>query len=521
MSSLLPLLPRYLLPALIGAAPVFAAALPPGLDPAQVLAVYPLPPEARPEQLILLQGVDQAGRFAISEHTLPPARPAPEPPTPIPMPIGVNLLSAMSARGFGVEERVTAALLDGRLRIDCRAGVRPAGVLLQGPWTMPRADVVLQANFSGAGFALQVADARLAAREAALDLGVLSAASKRFVLPPDFDRASWRQWTLLCPAAGGTLVLDALTLAPAAAPSGRAPRSSWIWNAAEWRERGDALLDWAASEGLDELFITVPLADGAVAEPAALAALVRRAGARGVAVTAVDGDPHMVLPEQHGASAARARAYAAYNAAAEAAARLKSMQFDVEPYLLPAALLEPAQRDRRYLELAAALRQAAGSMRLDFVVPFWWDAKPDLLRGLARHADGLVVMDYRTDPAQIMRFAAPFLDWGVEHGKRVRIALEAGPIAPEQQRRYRRLEAGSKGDLLLVQHDGQQLLVLLRTPGTLPGAQAYALAGSRTIDGSATTFHRDKAALTRILPQLEQAFGAWNSFDGMALHELR
>jgi hypothetical protein len=522
----MPLAIRYLLPMLLTIAPAYAASVPAGVDPAQVLAVYPLPRDARPEQVILLQGVVKDGRFEISEHTLPASTPAPEAPGP--MPLGVNLLAGigMTARTFGVEERASATLQDGRLRIACRPGPRPAGVLLQGPWYLPRADVVLQAAFSGAGrFTWRVADARLAAREGAVDLGDVAATAKlnhaRLALPPNLDRASWRQFTVLCPQEGGTLALDALTLEPTAAPSNRPPRSTWVWDRSEWRERGDALIDWAAAQGLGEVFVTVPLLDARVAEPEALAAFVRRAGARGVAVTAVEGDPHMVLPDQHAPSSARARAYAAYNAGAEPAARLKGMQFDVEPYLLPATVLDPAQRDRRFLELAAALRQASGSMPLEFVVPFWWDSKRELLRELARHADGLAVMDYRTDPGQIQRFAAPFLDWGVEHRKRVRIALEAGPIAAEEQLRYRRVEAGAKGDLLLTEHEGQQVLVLLRAPGVVSQGRMYALGGSRIIDGSATTFHRDKAAMMRLLPQLENVFGAWKSFNGMALHELR
>ena len=510
---------RHLLPMLLTIAPAYAASVPAGVDPAQVLAVYPLPPDARPEQTILLQGVDKDGRFEISEHTLPAANPAPEAPGP--MPLGVNLLGAMTARGFGVEERVTATIEEGRLHIACRPGTRPAGVLLQGPWYLPRADVVLQAAFSGAGrFVWQVADARLAAREAALDMGVL-AEGARLALPLNFDRAGWRQFTVLCPQDGGKLMLDTLSLEPAAPAPARAPRSTWAWDRAEWRERGDALIDWAVGQSLGEVLVTVPLRDGQVAEPEALAAFVQRAGARGVAVTAVEGDPHMVLPAQHAPSAARARAYAAYNAAAAPAARLKGMQFDVEPYLLPATVLDPAQRDRRFLELAAALRQAAGAMPLEFVVPFWWDGKRDLLRELARHADALAVMDYRTDPAQIQRFAAPFLDWGVEHGKRVRIALEAGPIAAEEQRRYRRVEAGAKGDLLLTEVEGRLVAVLLRSAASHPQGRMYAFSGSRTIDGSATTFHRDKSGMMRLLPQLERVFGAWKSFDGMALHELR
>ena len=497
-----------------------AAAL--AIEPGQVQAVYALPPGERPERTIVLQGVDKDGAFDISEHTLVASKPPPEPPSA--MPLGLNLLAAMQARTFGVEERITATLEGARLRIDCRPGSRPAGVLLQGPWFLPRADVVLKTAYAGTGqVGWQAADARLVAREGALDMGVLSAsgkaASARLALPPSLDRAGWRQFVLLCSNDAAQLVFDAVTLEPAGAPARRAPRSTWAWDKTEWRERGDALLDWAASQGLGEVFITVASRDGQVAEPGALGAFIRRAGARGVAVSAVEGDPHMVLPEEQAPSAARARAYAAYNAAAEPAARLAGIQYDVEPYLLPAHVLDPLQRDRRFLELAAALRQAAGSTPLEFVVPFWWSDKPGLLRSLARHADGLAVMDYRTDPDQIVRFAAPFLDWGVEHGKRVRIALEAGPIGAEVQRRYQRVAPGARGDLLLVEIEGRQVLVLLRAP--VAHAHAFIQTGSRAIDGSATTFHRDKAALVRLLPQLEKVFGAWTSFSGIALHELR
>jgi len=497
-----------------------AAAL--AIEPGQVQAVYALPPGERPERTIVLQGVDKDGAFDISEHTLVASKPPPAPPSA--MPLGVNLLAAMQARTFGVEERITATLEGARLRIDCRPGSRPAGVLLQGPWFLPRADVVLKTAYAGTGqVGWQAADARLVAREGALDMGLLvasgKAASARLALPPSLDHAGWRQFVLLCSNDAAQLVFDAVTLEPAGAPSRRAARSTWAWDKTEWRERGDALLDWAAGQGLGEVFITVAFLDGQVAEPGALGAFIRRAGARGVAVSAVEGDPHMVLPEEQAPSAARARAYAAYNAAAEPAARLAGIQYDVEPYLLPAHVLDPLQRDRRFLELAAALRQAAGSTPLEFVVPFWWSDKPGLLGSLARHADGLAVMDYRTDPDQIVRFAAPFLDWGVEHGKRVRIALEAGPIGAEVQRRYQRVAPGARGDLLLVELEGRQMLVLLRAP--VAHAHAFIQTGSRAIDGSATTFHRDKAALLRLLPQLEKVFGAWTSFNGIALHELR
>ncbi|MCC2970317.1 hypothetical protein [Massilia sp. IC2-476] len=493
------------------------------LGAAQVEALQLLAPGARPTRTILLQGGDRDGRFSVSEQTLVPDGGTDTPAKPQPMSLRTNLLATMQARSYGVEERVEASLAGGRLQISCRPGSRPAGVLLTGPWTMPRLRAVLRAGFSGKGqFDWQVADAAQAARESGLDMGRIAAGgagSARLALPAGLDRGSWRQFVIACPADGGSLRLDSLVLEPEAPAA--APRSTWIWDRSAWRERGDELLAWAARERIGELFIVVPLEEGRVQEPQALAAFVRRAGQQGVKVSAVEGDPHMVLPSQRAATAARARAYAAYNAAAEPPARLAAIQFDIEPYLLPEHVLPAARLDEEYVATLAALREAAGSMALEFVVPFWWDNRGAVLAGLARYADALTVMDYRTDPEQIQRFAVSFLDWAAAHGKRARIALEAGPLPRETQRRYQRLPDGSAGDMLLVTLEGRQLLVLLRQPLAHASAQPYQLAGTRVIDGSATTFHADKGALRALLPRLEADFGAWPGFGGIALHELR
>jgi hypothetical protein len=217
-----------------------------------------------------------------------------------------------------------------------------------------------------------------------------------------------------------------------------------------------------------------------------------------------------------------ARAYAAYNAGVEPAARLAGLQFDVEPYLLPEYGAGKIDWDARYLAMARTLRHAAGSLRLELVVPFWWDSRGALLDGLAPLVDTLTVMDYRTDPAQVTAFAIPFLDWAARHRKQVRIALEAGEIAPETQRRYVRAGTGDAGELLRLKLRDQQVLVLLREPVTVAGAESFVLSSTREIDGSATTFHKDKQAMLRLLPDLETDFNAWgDAFGGMALHELR
>lgn len=507
-------------------------ALPAG---ARVETLFPLGPTEAIERTILLHGRVREGRFAVSEHLLPSSRPGVQKPGI--MPLRANLLERMQARAFGVEERVNLKLEGGRLTVDCGAGTRPAGVLLSGPWYLPRARLRLAASYAGgAGFSLQAADGVRAARETALNLGELpahpAATSPQIftpALPDTLDRASWKHFVLQCPAQPASLALDYLAIEPDPSPTARpAARSTWVWKAADWREHGAALLDWAAAQRVRELFVTVPFRNEAVREPARLAAFVRRANARGIRVLSVDGDPHMVLPEQQPALARMVRAYLNYNAGVEPAARLAGLQFDVEPYLLPDyQLLEhgagKVDWDARYLAMAHTLREAAGSLHLELVVPFWWDGKTALLDGLAPLVDTLSVMDYRTDPAQVSEFAMPFLDWGARHGRQVRIALEAGEIAAETQRRYVRAQAGEAAGLLRLKVGGQQVLALLREPvAAAADAEAFRLQSTREIDGSATSFHRDKQSLLRLLPALESDFSAWDgAFGGIALHELR
>jgi hypothetical protein len=497
-----------------------SVALAPG---ARVETLYPLAPGEAPEDVILLHGNVADGRFAVSEHDLPSARPGPARPQP--MPLRTNLLANMRVRTFGVEERVQATLADGRLRVTCRPGQRAAGAILTGPWFMTRANVQLATTYAAQGgpFTWQVADEARRARDDAFDLGPLPAGDRaaRFSLPARLDRAGWRQFVLLCPGTQAAIDIASLALEPAAAPRS-APRATWVWRPGDWIAGGPALLDWAKDHDIRTLFVTVPLKDGvAVRAPDLLADFVRAAQGRGIDVYSVDGDPHMVLADEVPAAVKRVQAYAAYNAAQPPEARLRGVQFDVEPYLLPDNVLPPSRRDAAYVDMARALKAAAGpGLRLEFVVPFWWGRNPALLDALAPHADALAVMDYRTDRGQIVDFAIPFLDWAAGHGRQVRIALEAGAIDPAVQRRYVKA-SDAPGDMQVVDINGRKVVALLRQPLAAAGARLYRLQSTRTIDGSATTFHNDKAALVRLLPGLDADFGAWDGYAGIAIHELR
>jgi hypothetical protein len=473
---------------------------------------------------VLLQGPEREGRFTISSvsGTSAPARPGPSP-----MPLRENLLAEMSVRTFGVEERIQARMADGRLYLECRAGNKPAGVILSAPWTMSRARTELRVSARGTGrYELQVQDANAAEKGTATTLGQFKAAASiqsfGFVLPDfGFEREKWQSFSIACPHDKAELEIDAMQLIPRAGQAVATGRSTWVWKPADWQQRSDAVLTHARTHGIKTLFISVPVSNGAVTDPALLTRFIQASGRAGVDVWSVDGDPRMVLPSEQPAAAARVRAYVSYNKAAVADARLRGMQFDVEHYLIDGYETAVSELDRRYLELARTLHKAASGMPLEFVVPFWWADKSELLNAVAPFAAGLTVMDYRTDERQILRFGIPFLDWASKYGKRVRIALEAGPIETEVQRRYGKSSTGELWLLQLEQMAQTPVLLLFRQPQSLPAGRGFRLLSSSVIDGSATTFHRNPGRMLDLLPTLERDFSAWPGFAGMALHELK
>ena len=484
----------------------------------QVKTIVQAPATLFSTDRITLTGAVTNNRLSVSSVTAD----TPEPVSrPLPAPLRSNLLDKVQVRPFGVEERVQLSLSTGRLALTCQTGTMPAGVVLTVPWFLPEADMELQVTGAGRGqFQFQMADALLASRGTAVGLGSFAADAtaqpRSFSVPRGgLDRQRWHSLTIVCPLQKAELDLESLQLLSKS--RSEAGRSTWVWRAQEWQDRSAELFAFSASHKIKVLFITVPVADGQVSDGRRLAAFIQEAAKRRIAVWTVDGDPRMVLPDEQGAAIARARAYATYNATAEPQARLQGMQFDVEPYLLPEYATAPQDWDRRYLDLVAALHAAASGLELEVVVPFWWGDRTELLEGLAPHVNSLSVMDYRTDPQEVYRFAVPFLDWGARHAKRIRIALEAGPVETETSWHYTKAPGGE----LWLRRLGQiPVLLVLNEAAANVGWLAFRQTQTRFHDGSATSFRKNPAHLLSLLPALERDFSGWIQFGGIALHEL-
>lgn len=475
---------------------------------------------------VSLLGDEAQGEIRISE--IIPDRPL---PTPIkrapPVPLGEDLLQTLDGRAFGVEGRAKVGRRGGgAIDLICAAGDAPAGLLLRaGEYRMVR-DGRLRVQLESAGsghFAFAFSDAQRLQRESPLALGDFAADTRPtmhgFTLPRGMAPGEYA-FSVLCPAGHARLRLTGLELLPA--PGLKAPaRAAWVWQPEAWMETAEALFGELERSGANTVFITVPL-DGeplAVSDPERLARFIDAARHRQVSVWAVEGDPGAVLPEGQVHMVRRASALAGFNASQRPARRLAGVQYDIEPYLLAGFALDTERWLTHYLGTIRALRQAAG-MPLEVAVPFWWSglATDDgpFLEQLATVVDGISVMNYRTDPSQIREGARPFLAWGAEQQRFVRIALEAGPI-PEQTRwHYRPFEQGRLWQLEIGQ---MRALVLLRRPRANPAGPSFALAYAVPVSGDRTTFRGNTDALDRLLPELETDWAAWPSFAGIALHE--
>ncbi len=474
---------------------------------------------------VSLLGNETQGEIRISEIIPDRPQPAPIRRAP-PVPMGKDILQILDSRPFGVEGRASIKRRDGEIDLVCAAGDAPAGLLLRaGGYHMVR-DGRLRVQLESAGsgrFALAFSDAQRLQRESPLVLGDFAASARPseqgFTLPRGMAPGD-HAFSLLCPAGHARLRLTGLELRPAPGLTPPA-RAAWVWQPEAWMETTEALLGELERTGARTVFITVPLEGEplAVANPGWLARFIDAARRSQVSVWVVEGDPGAVLPEGQAHMVMRASALARFNASQQPGLRLAGVQYDIEPYLLAGFALDTRRWLTHYLDTIRVLRQTAG-MPLEVAVPFWWSglAAGDgpFLEQLAAVVDGVSVMNYRTDPAQIRDGARPFLAWGAEHQRFVRIALEAGPIPDQTRWQYRPFERGRLWQLEIGQ---TRALVLLRRPRANPAGPSFALAYAVPVSGDRTTFRGNTDALDRLLPELETDWAAWPSFAGIALHE--
>ncbi|WP_170157324.1 hypothetical protein [Roseimicrobium gellanilyticum] len=413
----------------------------------------------------------------------------------LPAPPGVNLVRNLEFTTFGVEERVQEkATGSDTPSWTMKPGTRPAGLYAARSWRLPvlagKEPWILQvvargegkirtglAFDNGAGFG----DATI------LETLELKGADTAFSLklPKTLAEAKQLRVVLLAPddhAADLHVSSISFQQGPGGGASKPVNTELGVWNWSTKPEEWRRLKPVWKQAGVKVLQLALPreLQHGAEGPLPALSDLRKE----DFQIVAVEGDPHMILPQEKSSVVARHQQLTALHGK-----YLDGIQYDVEPYLLPGFRLEPELWHQHWLQMYEALTPGKAPLRVEPVVPFWLIAQPaaqKLLKGLAPRSTRVVVMNYRSDAGDAAAWATSWLEWSVQHQCPVALAVECGPVPDLESATYRK---APRGPLWLKSWPGHGTVAVIFDGEVDPGADAttFALARQGTVSGAATS----------------------------------
>ena len=473
---------------------------------------------------LALQGRMRAEKFKVSELIVPEPEATTGPARRNIAVPGTNLLPTLLESVFGDDDRAKVERSAGDLILRCAAGTRPAGVVLHSPSVLPtQADLQfrLQAEVRGS-FQLGLSDQARTERGDPLPLATLSGGRSddgwyHAPLPKDARvLADWHSLTLACPQQAAELRLKTLRLNAAHLPARPLVRASWFWSSKDWESTPADIFAQQSRWKLNRIYIGIDVSDGALKAAGELQRFLAEAHRRGLSVWAVFGEPEAIYPAGRLLYQRYMTAVGRFNREAAAASRLDGIQLDIEPYLDTGFGGGIDTWKPHYLDAIAAI-VSVSELPVELVVPFWIRDDADFLERLTPWVAGLVIMDYRTDPASIADRAVPFLEWGSARGKPVTVALETIKFPVEHRRYYGQAELG---ELVAIRLGQRTLLALLKTPVTVPGATSYQWRSTREVVAGQVSFAGHEEDLQKLLPVLETELNAWDGFAGIAIHGL-
>lgn len=442
-----------------------------------------LPPDLPKDAKALVAIGNFGPKNAGIEEWIDPARK--EDPLAQPWPAGVVFGAWLGWEVFGREERVKFSMEGATAVFQATAGTAPAGAASGCKGLLPSKawcpDRSLHLSFSGKGKWQLAAEFDLEGKDP-IPLTMLEAGpeAREQAVPMDKlpgDRAF--RLTLIAPADGGSLRLAGRygsTTDPVACArwDWSTKPERWPAHAAKWQE-----LAAAYPRELIPLSGETPWRDK-------------------LKLTAVEGDPAMILPGEAPKLAARVRALALL----DPAWRPDAVQLDIEPYILPGYALQKDHWNHRWLDTLKAARAASQGLPLEVVLPWWAAIDPSMrafLEELPGAVDRVVVMNYRTHPTSALQTAAAWMDWGARHKLPVAMAIELGALPDSASQRF---EAAEQGTLWLVDASPVGTLAILfekELPSPGKGRLMRAAGPAQTRSSAVTTFHGKQEAAASML----------------------
>jgi hypothetical protein len=413
----------------------------------------------------------------------------------LPAPPGVNLVRNLEWTTFGIEERVQEKdTTPDTPSWTVKPGSKPAGLYAARSWRLPRqggkGPWIFQIIARGQGqirTGLAFDNGRGFGDATILETLELKGTDTTYSLklPKALAEAKQLRVVLLAPDDhAAELEVSSISFQQSSEVSASQPVKAelgvWNWSTKpeEWRRLEPV---WKQA-GVQVLQLALPrdLKDGVEGPLPALSDLRRE----GFHIVAVEGDPHMILPQEKSNVVARHQQLTALHGK-----QLDGIQYDVEPYLLPGFRLEPELWHQHWLQMYEALTPGKAPIKVEPVVPFWLIAQPaaqKLLKGLAPRSARIVVMNYRSDAADAAAWATSWLEWSVQHQCPVAFAVECGPVPDLQSATYRK---GPRGTLWMKSWPGHGTVAVLFEGEVDPGdgATTFALARQGTVSGAATS----------------------------------
>ncbi|UCH81434.1 MAG: hypothetical protein JSW20_02165 [Nitrospiraceae bacterium] len=276
-------------------------------------------------------------------------------------------------------------------------------------------------------------------------------------------------------------------------------RGIWIWNYRYAVANEREVIDTLSADNINKIYVQIDSGLDAFRSFLAYAEL------RGITVFALDGAPgyihdYQVLLEH----ISRIRAFNKTHAGAG----FEGIQIDVEPYLNPDFNLRKKYYAQRFLNMITELRSAAGSdIKLSFALPFWFDKFSVNGKPLSYHAidiaDEIVIMSYRTDYDEMIRFSYEELCYASNRGREVYLGIETTRLPDEQH-----FIASTKDILPFVNRRNDTFLLLKGPHDGLTVKRKYQVKSGRL------TFFGNKDQVSSILRRTPRFRG----FGGYVIH---
>lgn len=480
---------------------------------------HPIAWSADPPQRVVIVGTTEDGAFRPSSVYVPDATNNQSPARQAPFALLANLVPNLDVRIFGAEERAMVSRDDEVLIIRCDAGARPAGVVLSSSefrYPLGMHGELRVEGRSTSPFSVSLAMPGADAREELGSIGAPAGDVLAAIPSSSWQEGSERDLVINCPMPGATAMVSAIKVVP----DGRrdaAGVGTWIWDIRPWLDKPNHLVARASQHSIEHIFLQLRIVDGEVADADSVMRLIGVLSEAGIAAHAVEGDADMATPAGRSNALVRARAIRMFM---DAGGTLRSVQYDIEPYLRAGHVADP---QAGWSEWALTVEQLADvfGRKVPIVVPSWMlddAAGAAALERVARAISGVTVMAYRTDPVQVERFAEAWLNWGAGHEVQIGIALENGVVRTEFHRTFVRAE---RGKLLIDRSTPRQTVkMLVRNVTGSYTKPVYSFSHETEVDPARISFLGDQLKLAEATSRLGQTLTAWNSFDMVLVHEL-